>query len=756
MDATAVVQQAIHSGNLVRPPLETAAVFAPVEPFDSLENGISQIVTMEGVKSQESKMALFSPRNVEPAKLAELHEPYLHFLSPPKPQPELLSPDWKVIPQFCSTPQRFGVEIKLEPGSHCYGGGEQARQLCLNNTQYITWNTDIPYYSKQKKSLYQSHPFIMVLRKDGTAFGVLANSTYPLFVEMTDDHIKVLSHTEYLSAIPFSVLIFEAPNPQGVTKTLSAITGYMALPPKWSIGYQQCRWSYYPDTRALEVAKSFREKKIPCDVIWFDIHYMDDYRIFTFDPKTFPNPKQLNDQLHELGFHTIWMIDPGVKKESGYFVSDQVVENDLGVLLTEPGKETSDQRYYEGPVWPGNCLFPDFTMEDTRKWWSTLYKDFMAQGVDGVWNDMNEPAVFNDTMTASRDAWHRGFGGGCHERFHNVYGFLMIKASREGILAANPDKRPFVLSRANFLGGQRFGATWTGDNVSTWPHLALSIPMILNLGISAQPFCGPDIGGFLENADKDLFARWMGFGALLPFARAHTHEATVDHEPWSFGDDCTKVTRAAINRRYQLLPYFYTLFYISSQDGLPVARPLFYSDPCDQDLRKEDRAFLIGDDVLVIANVHDPHDPTPQEPVAIPKNQVWYDLELDDVKDDNLPIMKIRSGSIVVSQEVEQYSGENTKNRLIIFVALNEEGAAVGQLYVDAGDGFEYQTGEYRLTNFKAELKENQFTVTLEEEGGHRRPDYEVCLNIISKEGKVNHETSLLSTENALSFPVQF
>jgi hypothetical protein len=197
MDATTAV---LHSGNIVRPTEEIAAIFTPIEPFDSLCYGNSEIVTMEGINSNETKMALFSPKNVEPAVLAQLHEPHLHFLSPPKPEGDL-GPDWKVHPQFCSTPQRFGVEIKLEPGSHVYGGGEQVRQLCLNNTQFITWNTDIPYYSKQKKSLYQSHPFLLVLRPDGSAYGILANSTYPLFFEMTDDHVKVLSHTQLLAPV---------------------------------------------------------------------------------------------------------------------------------------------------------------------------------------------------------------------------------------------------------------------------------------------------------------------------------------------------------------------------------------------------------------------------------------------------------------------------------------------------------------------------------------------------------------------------
>jgi len=349
---------------------------------------------------------------------------------------------------------------------------------------------------------------------------------------------------------------------------------------------------------------------------------MADYRIFTFDCETFPEPEQLNEDLHKIGFRSVWMIDPGVKLESDYFVCQQMVDKDLAV------KNKSGENYI-GSVWPGPCVFPDFTLKTTCEWWSDLYKDFLATGIDGVWNDMNEPSVFDSlTKTMPVDNIHRGYGGGDHAQFHNVYGMLMVKATKEGILKARPDKRPFVLSRANYIGGQRYAATWTGDNQSDWVHLHMSISMILNLGLSGQPFSGPDIGGFSGNATGKLFGRWMGIGALLPFSRGHTCNGTNAHEPWSFGVETEDICRVAMSRRYILLPYIYSLFYTAHKTGLPVARPLFFIDPIDPELRAEDRAFLLGDNLLVVADVsqYEAEDLPEGSELKIPKNVKWLDL----------------------------------------------------------------------------------------------------------------------------------
>lgn len=397
----------------------------------------------------------------------------------------------------------------------------------------------------------------------------------------------------------------------------------------------------------------------------------------------------------------------------------------------------SHGKNYVGDVWPGACVFPDFTMEETREWWAGLYKDFIAKGVDGVWNDMNEPSVFNSpTKTMPEKNVHRGYGGGLHAQFHNVYGMLMIKGTREGISRARPEKRPFVLSRANYLGGQKYGATWTGDNQSKWNHLHMSISMVVNLGLSGQPFSGPDIGGFGYNADGHLFARWMGFGALLPFARGHTHHDTADHEPWSFGSQVEETCRVAISRRYMLLPYFYTLFHIASETGLPVLRPLFFADPKDMLLREEDRGFLLGGDLMVLVDVNPPNVKKYSSPIAIPRNGKWTTFHIDGHSSNrDLPEMKIRRGSIIpIQQENLQYVDQKPLTELTLLVAF-DNCKAEGILYEDEGDGFNYEKNVFSKVAMLATLSGSQVTLDIKKTGSFRRPVAKLKIRIITEDG---------------------
>jgi len=376
------------------------------------------------------------------------------------------------------------------------------------------------------------------------------------------------------------------------------------------------------------------------------------------------------------------------------------------------------------------CFFPDFTRADTRAWWAGLYAPFLARGVDGVWNDMNEPAVFKvKSKTMPEDNVHRAdpeLGGtGPHARYHNIYGMQMIRATREGMSAARPERRPFVLSRANFLGGQRYGATWSGDNTANWEQLAWSIPMALNLGLSGQPDAGPDIGGFAGNGPKGAtllergthFARWMGIGALLPFARGHTNKENGDKEPWAFGAASEQTCRAALERRYRLMPYLYTVFREASVTGLPVARPLFFADSKDPALRTEDAAFLLGDSLLVAARVTPAGDRAPVRPKG------WMKLKFSgEAEDPDLPELYLRPGSIVSTGPVTQFVDEKPLDHLSLLVCLDAEGRAEGTLYEDAGDGYGYQRGEYRLTTFKAVMREGKIAWSSTSEGNWQTP----------------------------------
>lgn len=459
---------------------------------------------------------------------------------------------WAIRPSYEVIDGKHAVEIEVPAGTSLYGTGEVTGSLLRNNTEVTLWNTDNYGYDKDGGGrLYQSHPWILGVSEDGTSFGILADHTWKQTMNLSNP-ILITS-----DGPAFRVFVIEKENPEEVLKTLALLTGTIEMPPLWALGYQQCRYSYYPDSRVKEIARGFRDRNIPCDVIWIDIDYMEGYRVFTFDDGGFSDPMGLNDDLHDLDFKTVYMIDPGIKKETGYFIYDQGTEGNHWVH-DESGNE------FNGRVWPGQCAFPDYTRPETKDWWASLYADFMPLGIDGVWNDMNEPSVFDGTDGSMPESnWHRGgdqLPAGSHLRYHNVYGMLMVEASRDGIMEVNPDKRPFVLSRSNFLGGHRFAATWTGDNKSTWEHLRMSVPMSINLGLSGQPFNGPDIGGFSGNVTADLLGHWMALGAYYPFSRNHSEKGTADQEPWVFGAKIEEVSRTAINRRYQLLPYLYTLF----------------------------------------------------------------------------------------------------------------------------------------------------------------------------------------------------
>jgi alpha-glucosidase len=425
------------------------------------------------------------------------------------------------------------------------------------------------------------------------------------------------------------------------------------------------------------------------------------------------------------------MIDPGVKYEPGYFVYDSGTREDIWVL-DAAGKP------FIGPVWPGSCVFPDFTMPKARRWWAALYKDFLEMDIDGVWNDMNEPAAFNDLGTMPDNCFHRGGDGlpcGPHIQYHNVYGMLMVKASREGILQARPDKRPFILSRANFLGGHRYAATWTGDNKAVWEHLKWSIPMSLNLGLSGQPFSGPDIGGFDGNASPDLWAHWIALGAFYPFSRAHTVKESKDQEPWSFGPETENAARIALQRRYRLLPYLYTLFYESHKTGLPVARPVLFAQPDNLALRTEDQAFLLGSGLLVIPRwaVH------PSLPSGI-----WRTISLVDGDTPSDPYqceLKIRGGTILPLGKVVQNTQENFLEELTLLVCLDEKGTARGTLYEDDGDGWDFEKGRYLLTEYTARKDDNSVRVQISRQEGQRpRPPRKVFVKLIAETGILKAE----------------
>lgn len=641
-----------------------------------------------------------------------------------RPQATAALPDaWAIRPVYERRAGKSVVSVAIPQDSDLYGTGEVTGPLRRNGRTIELWNTDNFGYADKAaagRRLYQSHPWVLGLRKDGTAFGVLFDSTWRAELS-AGRKIELRS-----DGPPMPVIVVDRDSPQAVMRGLAELTGTMPLPPRWALGYQQSRWSYFPDSEALRIADEFRMRRIPADVLWLDIDYMDGFRVFTFSPQHFPDPKRFNADLRARGFRNVWMIDPGVKLEPGYGVYDSGQAQDVWV-------KDANGKDYQGEVWPGMTKFPDFTRPQTRQWWAGLYRDFMAQGIDGVWNDMNEPAVFNvpgHTMPA--DNQHRGGGelaAGPHAQYHNAYGLLMVQASREGIQAANPERRPFLLTRANFLGGQRYAATWTGDNVSSWEHLKLSIPMSINLGLSGQPFSGPDIGGFGGEPTAELWGHWIALGAFYPFARAHAIKDGPRKEPWSFGPGVERAARIAIERRYRLLPYLYTLFRESSLDGMPVMRPLFFAAPRDPELRREEQAFLFGEYLLVV--------PRWARKPKLPEGR-WRTVSLvdGDGSDPYQAELKLRPGAILPLGEVVQNTGEESLAPLTLLVSLDANGAASGRLYEDAGEGYGYRQGDYLLTTYRAESRDGSVRVSIAgSEGRRARPARETIVQIVTDKG---------------------
>ncbi|MFT3783964.1 MAG: glycoside hydrolase family 31 protein [Nibricoccus sp.] len=661
--------------------------------------------------------AIFLAEGLELGKL-----PYTPILLEQPNKKGALPQNWRVAPRFFSDGKRSRAVVEISTEDDLYGGGEVTGPLRRNGTMITLWNTDnYTYETDGGHRLYQSHPWILGVRRDGSAYGIIFDSTWKA-------ELKCADAITFTSEGPsFPVLVIERSSPTEVIQELATLTGKMPLPPRWALGYQQSRWSYYPDQRVREIADTFRAKKIPCDVIWMDIDYMNAFRVFTFEAKGFPDPAGLNNYLHQRGFKSVWMIDPGVKVDSGYSVFTDGTDQDVWV-------KTARGQDFFGDVWPGACVFPDFTRSETRTWWADLYRNFMATGIDGVWNDMNEPAVFNVPSKAMPlDNWHRGDGeipAGPHVQYRNIYGLLMTRATRDGITLANPDKRPFVLTRSNFLGGQRYAATWTGDNASTDAHMKLSVPMTLTLGLSGQPFAGPDLGGFAGKATPELWSKWVGFGVFFPFCRGHAVKDGNDKEPWAFGEKVERTARIALERRYRLLPYLYTVFREASVSGQPIMRPVFMADPRDIELRREEAAFTVGSDLLVV--------PTWAEHPHLPKG-VWREVTLvaGDRADLDQAKLLVRGGAVLPLGRVVQNTTESSLEPLTLLVCLDDNGRASGRLYEDDGDGFGYLRGEYRLTEFRAELRDGQVEVRQVRVAGNWPPfSRKVVVEVVDKNGQ--------------------
>ncbi len=616
-----------------------------------------------------------------------------------------------------STPVR--VWQQLPDGVAIYGLGEKTGGLNKRGRSWTNWNSDRPGYRATTDPIYKSVPFY-IAATEGRYHGVFFDNPWRTHFDFAERQRNILTFGAEGGELNYYVIA--GPNPKDVVSRYSDLTGRIELPPLWTLGYHQCRYSYYPESRVREIAHGFRSRKIPCDVIYFDIDYMDGYRCFTWNKERFADPKALTDDLHDMGFHTIAIIDPGIKNEAGYDVFDQ--GSKIGAWLTKP-----DGQSYVGRVWPGESVFPDFSNPAVRDWWSNLFPPFLsACGIDGIWNDMNEPADFvGPNHSVPLDLIHDNEGDPeSHLACHNIYGMQMARATLEGIKRANPDRRAFTMTRATYAGGQRFGASWTGDNVSSWEHLQMSIPMVLNMGVSGLPFTGPDIGGFSGGPTPELYARWIQVGSLFPYCRTHTAWDNPDQEPWSFGPQVEAIARDSLNLRYRLLPYIYTLFEEASRTGVPIMRPLWLEYPSARGGHL-DEVFMLGPHLYVVPtlNVQAGEGRTHWLPDGI-----WFDFNTGEVHASGQPVpldsdlgtmpMFVRAGAIIPTQSLIQHTEQIADEPLIIDVWPS--GDSEYSLYEDDGISESYRSGQYRRTHLRCKASGAKIEFTMQAPEGSYVP----------------------------------
>ena len=603
--------------------------------------------------------------------------------------------------------------------------GEQPISLIRNGSVIPFWNTDRYGYQPGDMPVYSTFPFYIRIL-NGVSHGLLYDNPYRGEFDFVGRVRNTVAYTAEggLDGGELRYYVIAGPGLDSLLGRYSRLTGRTPMPPRWALGYQQSRYSYHPDTMVTNLATEFRRRDIPGDAIYLDIHYMDEYRVFTFSPTEFPHPKQLTDSLRALGFKVVTIIDPGVKVDSNYGVFQRGTAKHAWVTMP-------DGSPYIGKVWPGESAYPDFSRAAVRSWWGDEQKVLIDAGVRGVWNDMNEPSSFR-AGTMSDIARFDGDGHpNTHHEYHNQYGTLMPRATYEGWRKYAPNERPLVITRAGYPGLQRYSSIWTGDNTASWPHLRLATSMILGLGLSGVPFAGSDIGGFIGDPSADLYSRWLQSAVLHPFYRTHAAIDTRRREPWSYGPEYERANRATIRLRYKLLPSLYTAFYQHTQTGSPVVKPVFWNAPSDTMALGVQDEYMMGDNLLV-APVLD--SATQSRRVYLPAGQ-WYRMGSDEsaaggtiltatapsVLQDGgdttalrgLPIYA-RAGAVVPMQMPMLYDGARALDTLQLHVY---PGAATSMLYEDAGDGYAYQRGEYRVTTMRTTNDATRLSVALSREG---------------------------------------
>lgn len=594
----------------------------------------------------------------------------------------------------CAT-KRLGLD------EHFYGLGEKAAPLDKRRGRFDMWNTDAGY-TWGSDPLYQSIPFYLGWQ-GGRAYGIFFDNSYRThfdFGSSTQDFAAFSSESGEMN-----YYFFWGPSMAKVLGRYADLTGHMPLPPMWALGNQQSRYSYYPDTLAEQIVRRYRADHLPLDVLHLDIHYMDGFRDFTFDPARFPDPKGFTDRLRAMGVKVVTIVDPGVKYEPGDRNYPVFTEGrDKGYFL----KRASGDLYI-GEVWPGKAVYVDYTLDAASRWWGDLHRALLDAGVAGIWNDMNEPSDFVDKSGRSqRDViFYDGGARTPYDENRNTFALCEARATYEGLRRLRPDQRPYIITRAAYAGIQRYSTMWTGDNDSTWESLALTLPMFETLGLSGEPFVGGDIPGFNGRANGELMARWYEASFLAPFCRNHASIDAYDHEPWRFGTYYEDIVRKYLRLRYELMPFLYTTLEEAHRTGVPLFRPLLLNYQDDPNTLDIDDEFMIGSDLLAAPILR----PGETGRMAYLPRGVWYDFWTGarrpggmmvrvDAPLDKVPLF-VRGGAILPMAQSLDYIGQQPWALIRFAVFPDGQGRASGALYEDDGTSPAYERGAWRRTRLE-------------------------------------------------------
>jgi alpha-glucosidase len=656
-----------------------------------------------------------------------------------------------------------------------FGLGQKTGRFDRRGRAFTLWNVDVlqPNVLAKNRLLeeaptldpesahfdpnYSSIPFFQHAVRRGErldAAGFFVDNGYPSRFDFVAKH----AYRYELRGGAYVEYVFAGPSLAGIVEGYTFVTGRMPLPPLYALGHHQCRWHVYDETTLAALARSYRERGIPCDALWLDIDHMDGFRVFSFHPERFPEPERCFEALSSDGFRVVTIVDPGVKLEPGNPLFDAARDQNL-LCKTESGE------LYEGRVWPGRTVFPDFVKPEARHFWADWVQAHAGRGVAGIWNDMNEPATGAIEPFAMR--FDRDGANDPHERWHNQYALLMAMATRAGLLAARPRERPFVLTRAAFAGIQREAAQWLGDHSASFEHLAMGLPMALGLGLSGQPFVGGDVPGFAGVATPELAARWFDYAALTPFCRCHHERGNPDHYPWSFGDEVEAIARAALERRYRLLPYLYAAFLRASETGEPIQRPLVFDFQHDAALASSlDDQYLLGRALLVAPVVRAGER---ARPVYLPGG-TWFEwgsprgLAGGRRVEVAAPLGKIplfaRGGSVIPLLERAPMTTHGLTPELIelhVFAPETDGPGVGGLLYEDDGQSDAYRDGHCLRTELAVERRGSTLSVRAVTTGGgfpeHRRERFRVVVHgPVAAEALLDGRRVLLE-QGMLTFP---